>query len=42
MFLNHGVNEQGELVSIHEVSAGHVPLSYLFCRQGLKRASFGS
>ncbi|MDK9783721.1 hypothetical protein KIT90_20290 [Vibrio sp. B172a] len=35
MFLSHGVNEQGELVSIHEVSPGRVPLSCPFCGQGL-------
>ncbi|HDM8209307.1 MULTISPECIES: competence protein CoiA family protein [Vibrio harveyi group] len=35
MFLSHGVNEQVELVSIHEVSAGRVPLSCPFCGQGL-------
>ncbi|GAB7222877.1 hypothetical protein VoSk93_20930 [Vibrio owensii] len=35
MFLSHGVNEQGDLVSIHEVSAGRVPLSCPFCGQGL-------
>ncbi|MDK9781547.1 hypothetical protein KIT90_09215 [Vibrio sp. B172a] len=35
MFLSHGVNKQGELVSIHEVSAGRVPLSCPFCGQGL-------
>ena len=35
MFLTHGVNEQGELVSIHEVSAGRVPLTCPFCGQGL-------
>lgn len=35
MFLSHGVNEQGALVSIHEVSAGRVPLSCPFCGQGL-------
>ncbi|CAH1583361.1 conserved hypothetical protein [Vibrio jasicida] len=35
MFLSHGVNEQGGLVSIHEVSAGRVPLSCPFCGQGL-------
>ncbi|CAH1605301.1 hypothetical protein THF5G08_120166 [Vibrio jasicida] len=33
--LSHGVNEQGELVSIHEVSAGRVPLTCPFCGQGL-------
>lgn len=26
MFLSHGINEQGELVSIHEVSLGRAPL----------------
>ena len=35
MFLTHGVNEQGELVSIHELSAGRVPLTCPFCGQGL-------
>ncbi|EJA7355944.1 hypothetical protein BBN09_10845 [Vibrio parahaemolyticus] len=35
MFLSHGVNEQGDLVSIHEVSAGRVPLSCPFCGQSL-------
>lgn len=35
MFLSHGVNEQDDLVSIHEVSAGRVPLSCPFCGQGL-------
>ncbi len=35
MFLSHGINEQGELVSIHEVSPGRVPLSCPFCGQGL-------
>ncbi|HDM8069963.1 hypothetical protein AAIA71_05810 [Vibrio harveyi] len=35
MFLSHGVNEQGGLVSIHEVSAGRVLLSCPFCGQGL-------
>ncbi|WP_191118251.1 competence protein CoiA family protein [Vibrio campbellii] len=35
MFLSHGVNEQGDLVSIHEVRAGRVPLSCPFCGQGL-------
>lgn len=35
MFLSHGVNEQGDLVSIHEVNAGRVPLSCPFCGQGL-------
>lgn len=35
MFLSHGVNEQGDLVSIHEVSAGRVPLTCPFCGQGL-------
>ncbi|CAH1563013.1 competence protein CoiA family protein [Vibrio harveyi] len=33
--LSHGVNEQGELVSILEVSAGRVPLTCPFCGQGL-------
>ena len=35
MFLTHGVNELGELVSIHNVSSGRVPLSCPFCGESL-------
>ncbi|WP_181136752.1 hypothetical protein [Vibrio hyugaensis] len=35
MFLSHGVNELGELVSIHDVSSGRVPLSCPFCGKSL-------
>ena len=35
MFLTHGVNELGELVSIHNVSSGRVPLSCPFCGKSL-------
>lgn len=35
MFLSHGVNEQGELVCVHEVSPGRVSLKCPFCGQGL-------
>lgn len=35
MFLSHGVNDLGELVSIHDVSSGRLPLSCPFCGKSL-------
>lgn len=39
MFLSHGVNELDELVSIHDMSSGSLPLSCPLCgkRKGSQR-----
>ncbi|EIE1316450.1 GIY-YIG nuclease family protein [Vibrio parahaemolyticus] len=35
MFLSHGLNDNGELIGIHEVQAGRTSLRCPFCQQGL-------
>ncbi len=35
MFLSHGVNELDELVSIHDMSSGSLPLSCPLCGKSL-------